>query len=73
MVTRYCLCMGHSWAYDRFRRKQAVRRGREKGCWVFVPADELVKAGINPNDPPPLYRIWATPKGGLLGRFYREP
>lgn len=59
--------------YDRARRKQAVRKGAERGCWLFVPAAELTKAGIDPHEPPPFYRVWGTKRGGLVARLYREP
>lgn len=59
--------------YDRARRKRAVRKGAERGCWVFVPAVELVKAGIDPHGPAPFYRVWGAKRGGGTLRFYREP
>lgn len=49
-----------------------MRRGREKGCWVYVPADELRKAGLEPDDPPPFYRAWGTKGLGVMIRLYRE-
>lgn len=59
--------------YDRARRKRAVRKANERGCWIFVPASELEKAGIDPQGPPPFYRVWGAKRGGLVGRFYHEP
>jgi hypothetical protein len=38
-----------------------------------VPAEELVKAGHTPGDPPPFYRTWGTRSGGVLVRLYRTP
>jgi hypothetical protein len=58
--------------YDAGQRRRALRSGRERGCWIYVPAAELLRAGVDPTDPPPLYRIWATPRGGLFGRFYKR-
>lgn len=58
--------------YDDGARRQSVRRGRERGCWLYVPAAELVKAGIDPSDDPPLYRLWGTKSGGIMARLYRE-
>jgi hypothetical protein len=58
--------------YDAAARRRAQRRGRERGCWVFVPAEELRKAGHNPDDPPPFYRTWGTRSGGVLVRLYKE-
>lgn len=58
--------------YDAARRRRSVRRGRERGCWVYIPAEELEKAGIDPGGPAPLYRTWGTSRGGSFLRFYRE-
>lgn len=60
--------------YDRGARRRSVRKGRERGCWVYIPAEELEKAGIDPTDAePPLYRTWGTKRGGVLVRLYRSP
>lgn len=57
--------------YDSGRRRQAKRSGNEKGCWTYIPAEELVKAGIDPDGPPPLYRTWGTARGGVMVRLYK--
>jgi len=57
--------------YDAMQRRQSKRTGREKGCWLYVPAEELVAAGIDPNGPPPFYRTWGSARGGLLARLYK--
>jgi hypothetical protein len=57
--------------YDAGARRRAQRRGRERGCWLYVPAEELAKAGWAPDEAPPLYRTWGTPRGGVFVRFYR--
>jgi len=59
--------------YDQARRRRGVRRGREKGCWLYVPAEELQAAGIEPGDPVPHYRLWPRAKRTLLVQLYREP
>lgn len=61
--------------YDRARRKRAVRKGAERGCWIFLPADELRKTGIDPHGSVPWYRVWGSSRkdGGLTVRLYREP
>jgi hypothetical protein len=59
--------------YDSGARRRGVRKGRERGCWVYVPAEELQKAGHEPGDPPPFYRTWGTSRGGVLVRLYRNP
>lgn len=58
--------------YDSAARRRAQRRGRERGCWVFIPAEELVKAGVDPAGNPPAYRTWGTRSGGVLVRLYKE-
>lgn len=59
--------------YDQARRRRAQRRGREKGCWVYIPAEELEKAGRPVDGPAPFYRLWTSSKGRLLVQLYREP
>lgn len=60
-----------SQSYDPAIRRRTVRRGRERGCWLYIPADELVAAGFSLNDPPPWYRVWGTPRGVMV-RLYRK-
>lgn len=68
-------------SYDPARRRQSVRKGRERGAWVFVPAAELAAAGVDPSiDDPPFYRLWAKPRsasskapGTILVQLYLEP
>ena len=59
--------------YDAGRRRRAKRDGREKGCRVYIPAEELAKAGFDPDGPEPYYRVWGTQRGGVFVRLYREP
>lgn len=58
--------------YDHAQRRRSVRKGRERGCWVFIPAEELQKAGIDPAGPPPFYKTWGTDRPGAIITFYRE-
>jgi hypothetical protein len=58
--------------YDAAARRQSVRKGRERGVWVFVPATELRGAGIDPYDPAPLYRFWQTASNSIMIRFYES-
>lgn len=60
-------------SYDHAKRRQARRSGREKGCWLYVPAEQLQAAGFAPGDPAPFYRTWASTRGGLRARLYRVP
>lgn len=59
--------------YDAGARRKAQRRGRETGCWVYVPSQELQTAGFAPGEPVPFYRTWGMPRGGVMVRLYREP
>lgn len=58
--------------YDANDRRQSARAGRERGCSIYIPAEELVKAGIDPKGPPPFYRTWGTRRGGVFVRLYKE-
>ena len=57
--------------YDSGQRRQSIGRGREKGCSIYIPVEELVKAGIDPEAPPPLYRTWGTKRGGVMVQLYK--
>jgi len=46
--------------HDAALRRKAQRRGRERGCWVYIAADPVSSV-----DPPPEYRVW----GGRRGRY----
>jgi len=59
--------------YDSAKRRRAVRKGRERGAWVFIPAVELEAAGIDPQGDPPFYRVWSKPKRTVFVQLYREP
>lgn len=58
--------------YDVGLRRRGVRQGRERGCWVYIPLEELKRAGYEGTDPPPFYRTWGTKRGGVFVRLYRE-
>jgi hypothetical protein len=59
--------------YDAARRRKATRGGRDRGVRVYIPAEELLKAGYDPDGPPPYFRVWGSSRGGLFVRLYREP
>ncbi len=59
--------------YDPARRRRTVSRGRERGCWVYVPAEELAKTNYRGKSPPPFYRLWARSGGRTVHvQFYGE-
>lgn len=59
--------------YDPAVRRRTQRRGREKGCWVYIPAEVLEQVELSPKDPAPWYRLWKSQKYGVMVRLYREP
>lgn len=58
--------------YDAGARRRAKRSGREAGCWTYIPAEELTKAGYEPGGELPWYRVWGSKRGGITMRLYRE-
>lgn len=62
--------------HDPGLRRKAQRRGRERGCWVYIAAEQLAEAGVNPADDVPFYKI-APGRRERRGRFivtlYKEP
>ena len=57
---------------DVARRKRAVRKGREAGCWVYIPAELLREAGRAGRGTPPEYRVWAGPRGSVMVTLYAD-
>lgn len=58
--------------YDAAARKRAQRRGRERGWHIYIPAEELEKAGFPTSGPAPYYRVWGLERDRFLIRLYRE-
>lgn len=58
--------------YDYAKRRRAHRRGREKGCHVYIAADDLRRAGLDPDTWPVWYRVWAGPRGCFVVVLYGE-
>lgn len=60
--------------YDAAERRQSRRSGRERGIHIYIAAAELRKAGIDPDGPPPKYRVWGSSRGdgGVTVRLYRD-
>ena len=56
--------------HDPGARRRSKRAGRERGCWLYVPAEFLAANGIDPYGAPPLYRVWAGRKRTLLVQLY---
>lgn len=58
--------------YDSAERRLAVRKGRERGCSVYIAAEELLKTGIPLDGEPPAYRVWAGARGRVVIQLYRR-
>lgn len=58
--------------YDPAARRQTKRSGRERGCWAYIAAEELERAGIDPKAPAPFYRVWAGKRGRFIITMYSE-
>jgi hypothetical protein len=63
--------------YDPGIRRRSLRRGRERGCSVYIPASVLHDAGFSADDPPPFYRLVGHARsrnaGSVIVSLYREP
>jgi hypothetical protein len=59
--------------HDARARRRAQRRGRETGCWVYIPGESLGAAGYEPGEPAPFYRVWGGPRARYIVTLYREP
>lgn len=57
--------------HDPAVRRKSIRKQREKGCSIYITADDLRRAGIPADGLPPLYRVWAGRRRGLTITLYR--
>ena len=60
--------------YDPQALRRGLRHGGERGLWVYIPAEELLKTTLPAADLPPLYRT-AAREGGrtvVVQLFRRE-
>lgn len=58
--------------HDPAARRQGKRKGRERGAWVYVTAEQLEAMGFDTKEAPaPFYRTW-TRRKTLLVQFYAE-
>ena len=58
--------------YDHGLRRRAKRSQRERGCWTYIAAEELQRAGFDPPEAATHYRTWGSRGGSVLVRLYRE-
>lgn len=59
--------------HDAGLRRKAARKGRERGCSIYIAAEELAAAGIDLDGPPPLYRVWPGRKRTVMIQLYPSP
>jgi hypothetical protein len=59
--------------HDAGLRRQSTRKGRERGCSLYIAAEELQAAGIDLDGLPPRYRVWAGRKRTLVVSLYPQP
>jgi hypothetical protein len=57
--------------YDPGRARKAQRYGKERGVRIYIAAEELIAAGIDPEADPPTYRVWPGRSGGVTLRLYK--
>lgn len=60
--------------HDPAARRKSQRHGREKGIRITISKWELQQSGIDPDGPPPEYRVFPGSKrdGGVQLRLYRD-
>lgn len=56
--------------HDAAQRRKAARKGRERGCSLYIAGEELADAGIDPYGDPPEYKVWPGRKRTLLVQLY---
>lgn len=56
--------------YDPQARRRSKRAGRERGCWIYIAAVELERAGFAGADPPPFYRAQSFRRGTVLVNLF---
>lgn len=54
--------------HDHAARRLAQRRGREKGCWVYIPA-----ALLRTDAWPIFYRVWGGQRSRYVVTLYDRP
>lgn len=59
--------------FDHAELRQSIRKGRERGCSVYIAGAELAKAGIDPDAPAPKYRVWVGQRGRFIVTLYTAP
>ncbi len=58
--------------HDQAARRRSKRKGRETGCWLYIPGEQLERAGFDLRDEPPWYRSWDGRRRTILVQLYKE-
>lgn len=58
--------------HDHGVRRRAVRKGRERGCSVYIPA-ELLQVSPVADTWPIFYRVWGGARGRYVVTLYPVP
>ena len=60
--------------HDPAQRRRALRKGRERGCSIYITGEQLERIGFAPDEPAPWYRVWETSDGRprIIVNLYRE-
>jgi hypothetical protein len=60
--------------HDQAARRRAKRKGRETGCWIYIPGEQLERLGLEARagEPAPLYRCWDGRRRTVLVQLYTE-
>ena len=56
--------------FDKAARRKSTRSGRARGARILIAAEELEACGIDPNGPPPEFRVWTGERGRIVVTFY---
>ena len=64
--------LGRGGRSDLGRRRIATRAARQRGCYIYIPAQVLQQVGIDPYGPTPEYRVWGDRSGGVTLRLYKR-
>lgn len=61
--------------HDPAARRRTLRKGRERGCSLYISGEQLERMGFAPGEPAPYYRTWESSDGRprLVVNLYREP
>jgi hypothetical protein len=58
--------------HDHAARRRPRRTGRQQGCWIYIPAEQLDRTGHGNGQPAPFYRVWGSARGRVTVQLYRS-